>query len=1136
MSENYWSDDCSEVGSTYSGHFDPDLIIAADPVQVSPSVTDNSTSSSEPSAIPAKRKAPDSPISGEDPHYKKQALDLADSLAASLGTEPSTSASGSGSSNSPSSGIVTNAYVIAHNASVQGAMDARGLPWGVQFEIARLVSLDVCKWHHVEPSKLDLLRTHGLSPEGIVLHTKIGPHVEDVFRRKHINFGSRQTSEESEATSPWEELDMEDAAFRNHGPLACLGFTPELGSWYGGKVEFAVRLGVGKDGALGLTLERPNLGPSSRFTRRYGSAWLLHLRISKEAFGKPGYQNRLEAFLLRPFVLNGQVFRFFYANKEHSAYLMATGEAYYGDDGNWTTMPHVHADRPSLLEFLAIHNNLEANSNQTMAKWVARLALGLSNSVPGLKLEPGQIKKENDIISAAWLHNTAKPPSEMDMTDGCGLINLQALHSIHEHLAFWKDVPVAIQCRVAGAKGLLLQHPQREQNQWTHPCVWLRPSQTKIKYPQDEFQDPSQLIVDVLRASHMQSSISISKEMVINLAENGVTHASFSQLYQASLEAAITPLLDWDGTDAMLKLWAAVCKEGGVLAARQARSASGTARARGLRSYDQDDDSDDSDGDEDSHDLGHSLPSTAWWADEISGCPSSLEETVMTLLDSNFHPMSNTILAERLKIVIKKAVKSHISKYRILIPMSCSAFIVPDPLGVLEEGEIHVKCAERSLLRPNSTRSDRVIGDVLVSRNPCKLPTDIQKVKAVFKPELDDYINVIVFSVKGSRSLASMLGTGDYDGDRVDCIWQPSIVQDFSNAHPKYADPPSDLDSYFQIKNETVKDFLHRVPSTADAEFQIKELQHILLAPLQDSFTVGYYSNMHDNAVYHLGYSHPSTTLLAWIFCTVLDGAKTGKTVLPDQYNQDRKSRSYGLQFSLHYKTLGDKLGGKAQDQSPHSGDRHFVQRPSHLHPFIMDLMLQDIQKGRDAQYQRIDRHFKNLPKTKDIDLTKPWDDAETDIQQLIASQDEDLQRCGQKLRQALDAIKAHVVSAREAYMTELSKQNASTSNRGKVQAAAFTSRRIESRQDVLRKMSQFFVSGPPEDATRVITASGGKDAVARLRASFAYVHDYQEKPGGSRFPWTVAMRELCLIKTRARGNLKPVGQDFYVKMAIKRV
>ncbi len=49
-----------------------------------------------------------------------------------------------------------------------------------------------------------------------------------------------------------------------------------------------------------------------------------------------------------------------------------------------------------------------------------------------------------------------KPPSEMDMTDGCGLINLHAMHMLHERLALWKEVPVAIQCRLGGAKVFIL--------------------------------------------------------------------------------------------------------------------------------------------------------------------------------------------------------------------------------------------------------------------------------------------------------------------------------------------------------------------------------------------------------------------------------------------------------------------------------------------------------------------------------------------------------------------------------------------------------------------------------------------------------------------------------------------------------
>ncbi len=43
----------------------------------------------------------------------------------------------------------------------------------------------------------------------------------------------------------------------------------------------------------------------------------------------------------------------------------------------------------------------------------------------------------------------------MDMTDGCGLINLHALHMLHENIGLWKEVPMAVQCRLAGAKVLL---------------------------------------------------------------------------------------------------------------------------------------------------------------------------------------------------------------------------------------------------------------------------------------------------------------------------------------------------------------------------------------------------------------------------------------------------------------------------------------------------------------------------------------------------------------------------------------------------------------------------------------------------------------------------------------------------------
>lgn len=168
----------------------------------------------------------------------------------------------------------------------------------------------------------------------------------------------------------------------------------------------------------------------------------------------------------------------------------------------------------------------------------------------------------------------------------------------------------------------------------------------------------------------MPSPVQISREITINLSENGVSSSIFIDLSCQSMESIISPLLDWDGQDAMAKLWAAVAKEGSVMAARMARECAWTARAHDVQPYNQDDIEDHQDDDSLSH-------SVAWWADEISGCPSSLEETIMYFLDTGFHPATNSALAEKLHIVAKKAVRSCISKPRIMIPMSCSALIVP---------------------------------------------------------------------------------------------------------------------------------------------------------------------------------------------------------------------------------------------------------------------------------------------------------------------------------------------------------------------------------------------------------------------------------------------------------------------------
>lgn len=125
-----------------------------------------------------------------------------------------------------------------------------------------------------------------------------------------------------------------------------------------------MKLQAAKNGAFRFLLDHPVLGPSSRLTRCYGSSWLIRLKLHKELFSKPGWLAKLKDLLLRPLVLNGLVFRFFYANKDHNGYLMATNELY---DGGLTSEPspsHGLRNYRSFLDFFSEHNNLKSNNNQ----------------------------------------------------------------------------------------------------------------------------------------------------------------------------------------------------------------------------------------------------------------------------------------------------------------------------------------------------------------------------------------------------------------------------------------------------------------------------------------------------------------------------------------------------------------------------------------------------------------------------------------------------------------------------------------------------------------------------------------------------------------------------------------------------
>ena len=259
----------------------------------------------------------------------------------------------------------------------------------------------------------------------------------------------------------------------------------------------------------------------------------------------------------------------------------------------------------------------------------------------------------------------------------------------------------------------------------------------------------------------------------------------------------------------------------------------------------------------------------------------------------------------------------------------------------------------------------------------------------------------------------------------------------------------------------------------------------------------------------------------------MLDGAKTGKTILPGRYLQDRTSRKYGTHYVPEWKA--------AQDNLVH---QHPLSRQG-LPTFVMDVLKAAMDEASSTQFQRIDAHFGALLKHRDADLVAPWQDAEAGAQGLLSRPDDEphARSVGRAQQDALEAIKRHVARVYELSYT-LMKPTTTTAGAGaateKGKKAAFTNRSIEARQDQLRRVSMEFTSGPDREESTVAVLS--EDEVARLRASYAYLYDWSRKPGGTRFPWNVAMRELGAIKLRARRDLKPLSQDFYEKMMMRRL
>jgi len=113
-----------------------------------------------------------------------------------------------------------------------------------------------------------------------------------------------------------------------------------------------------------VLLDRPVLGPSCRFGRRFGSHNILKIKLPKNIINKSN--NRLLEFFMQPFVIHDDIFRRFYA-KDHNIFLFRTNEVFSDCLVTTPTSPSASSGLMSLMDFFNWHNPLEYNSKQVFA-------------------------------------------------------------------------------------------------------------------------------------------------------------------------------------------------------------------------------------------------------------------------------------------------------------------------------------------------------------------------------------------------------------------------------------------------------------------------------------------------------------------------------------------------------------------------------------------------------------------------------------------------------------------------------------------------------------------------------------------------------------------------------------------------
>lgn len=243
---------------------------------------------------------------------------------------------------------------------------------------------------------------------------------------------------------------------------------------------------------------------------------------------------------------------------------------------------------------------------------------------------------------------------------------------------------------------------------------WIEVTDSQLKF-EGHFKDGScpekeRITFEVSSFSKKLSSASLNFQLIPILLNRGVPEKTFKDLLQADLIDRVGQLEDAMTSGLALRKW-----NQDTNPIMSERSVSGGIEMLGG--------------------LPASIPEKINWFVEVSytapypSLPTSSCLYLLKISQHGFEPKECLYLTKLLFKAIQEYCLKLENRLNIGIGRSTSALIIADPLGILEEGEIHLGFST-TFRDPRSHWEEVMLHDIdiLVARLPAVLPSDIQKV------------------------------------------------------------------------------------------------------------------------------------------------------------------------------------------------------------------------------------------------------------------------------------------------------------------------------------------------------------------------------------------------------------------------